>query len=70
LQGEGDGFLEIREEKSALLTPSTIELKLSSSKSMSAAFLAISEPEPMAIPTSAFLIAAESLTPSPVTATT
>jgi len=51
-------------------TPLTMELKLSSSKSISAAFLATSEPEPIAIPISAFLIAGESLTPSPVTATT
>lgn len=50
--------------------PLTIELKLSSSRSMSAAFFATSEPEPIAIPMSAFLIAGESLTPSPVTATT
>jgi hypothetical protein len=47
-----------------------MELKLSSSKSISAAFLATSEPDPIAIPISAFLIAGESLTPSPVTATT
>jgi len=51
-------------------TPLTIELKLSSSNNISAAFLATSEPEPIAIPISAFLIAGESLTPSPVTATT
>ena len=46
----------LRFAKMSLLssTPSTMELKLSSSKSMSAAVLAISEPEPMAIPTSAF----------------
>jgi len=50
-------------------TPFTIELKLSSNKSISAAFLATSEPDPIAIPMSAFLIAGESLTPSPVTAT-
>jgi len=50
-------------------TPLTIELKLSSSKSISAAFLATSDPEPIAIPIFAFLIAGESLTPSPVTAT-
>lgn len=50
--------------------PLTIELKLSSSNSISAAFLATSEPEPIAIPISAFLIAGESFTPSPVTATT
>jgi len=36
---------------------------------MSAAFLATSDPDPIAIPISAFLIAGESLTPSPVTAT-
>ena len=51
-------------------TPFTIELKLSSSKSISAAFFATSDPDPIAIPISAFLIAGESLTPSPVTATT
>lgn len=51
-------------------TPLTIELKLSSNKSMSAAFLATSDPDPIAIPISAFLIAGESFTPSPVTATT
>jgi hypothetical protein len=50
-------------------TPFTIELKLSSSKSISAAFLATSDPDPIAIPMSAFLIAGESFTPSPVTAT-
>jgi hypothetical protein len=48
----------------------TIELKLSSNKSISAAFLATSDPDPIAIPISAFLIAGESFTPSPVTATT
>lgn len=36
---------------------------------MSAAFLATSEPDPIAIPIFAFLIAGESFTPSPVTAT-
>lgn len=50
-------------------TPFTIEQKLSSSKSMSAAFLATSDPDPIAIPMSAFFIAGESFTPSPVTAT-
>ena len=50
-------------------TPFTIEQKLSSSKSMSAEFLATSDPDPIAIPMSAFLIAGESFTPSPVTAT-
>jgi len=47
-----------------------MEEKLSSSKSISAAFLATSDPDPIAIPISAFLMAGESLTPSPVTATT
>lgn len=48
-----------------------MDAKLSSSKIMSAAFLAASEPAiPMAIPISAFLRAGESFTPSPVTATT
>ena len=50
-------------------TPLTIELKLSSNKSISAAFFATSDPDPIAIPMSAFLIAGESFTPSPVTAT-
>lgn len=50
-------------------TPFTIEQKLSSSKIISAAFLATSDPEPIATPISAFLIAGESFTPSPVTAT-
>lgn len=49
--------------------PFTMEQKLSSKRTTSAAFLATSEPDPMAIPISAFLIAGESLTPSPVTAT-
>jgi len=49
--------------------PFTIEQKLSSKRTTSAAFLATSEPDPIAIPMSAFLIAGESLTPSPVTAT-
>jgi hypothetical protein len=51
-------------------TPLTIELKSSSRRSISAAFLATSLPLPIAIPISAFLIAGESFTPSPVTATT
>ena len=50
-------------------TPVTIELKSSSKSMISAAFLATSLPLPIAIPISAFLIAGESLTPSPVTAT-
>jgi len=37
---------------------------------MSAASLATYEPEPIATPMLAFLIAGESFTPSPVTATT
>jgi hypothetical protein len=49
--------------------PFTIEQKSSSSNIASAAFLATSEPEPIAIPISAFFIAGESFTPSPVTAT-
>ena len=49
--------------------PFTIEQKLSSNKIISAAFLATSEPDPIAIPISAFFIAGESFTPSPVTAT-
>jgi len=50
-------------------TPTTIELKSSSKRRISAAFLATSLPLPIAIPISAFLMAGESLTPSPVTAT-
>lgn len=51
-------------------TPVTMEAKLSSSRIMSAAFLAASEPAmPMATPMSAFFRAGESFTPSPVTAT-
>jgi hypothetical protein len=37
---------------------------------MSAAFFATSLPDPIATPMSAYFIAGESLTPSPVTATT
>ncbi len=48
-----------------------IELKLSSSKIMSAASLATSDPaSPIANPTSAFFKAGASFDPSPVTATT
>ena len=50
-------------------TPLTIEQKLSSRRSISAAFFATSLPLPMAIPISAYLMAGESFTPSPVTAT-
>lgn len=50
-------------------TPITIELKSSVRSIISAAFFATSEPLPIAIPISAFLIAGESFTPSPVTAT-
>jgi len=46
-----------------------IEEKSSSKRSISAAFFATSDPDPIAIPMLAFLIAGESLTPSPVTAT-
>ena len=49
--------------------PLVIDEKLSSRMMRSAAFLATSEPDPIAIPILAFLIAGESLTPSPVTAT-
>lgn len=49
--------------------PLTIEQKLSSSKIISAAFFATSDPDPIAIPISAFLMARESFTPFPVTAT-
>ena len=49
--------------------PFVIEEKLSSRIIKSAAFLATSDPEPIAIPMLAFLMAGESLTPSPVTAT-
>ncbi len=49
----------------------TIALKSSLSKIISAASLATSVPViPIDMPISAFLIAGESLTPSPVTATT
>lgn len=52
-------------------TPITIELKSSFIKIISAESLATSVPViPIEIPISAFLIAGESLTPSPVTATT
>ena len=48
-----------------------IPAKESSSKIISAASLATSDPViPMEIPISAYLMAGESLTPSPVTATT
>jgi hypothetical protein len=51
--------------------PTTIDEKSSSNNIIYAASLATSEPEiPIAIPISAFFIAGESLTPSPVTATT
>jgi hypothetical protein len=50
-------------------TPLTIEQKSSSRRSISAAFFATSLPLPIAIPISAYFIAGESLTPSPVTAT-
>ena len=51
--------------------PEIIPAKLSSKSIISAASLATSEPvNPIAIPKSACLIAGESLTPSPVTATT
>ena len=51
--------------------PITIFEKSSFSKTISAASLATSEPDiPIEIPISALLIAGESFTPSPVTATT
>ena len=50
--------------------PFTIEEKSSSNNMILAAFLATSDPDPIATPILAFLIAGESLTPSPVTATT
>ena len=51
--------------------PSTIAEKSSLSRIISAASFATSEPViPIAIPISAFLMAGESFTPSPVTATT
>jgi hypothetical protein len=50
-------------------TPYTIEAKSSSSKIISAASLVTSDPEIfIEIPISPYLIAGESLTPSPVTA--
>lgn len=52
-------------------TAFTMELKLSSSKIIAAAYRATSVPEiPIAKPTSAFFSAGASLVPSPVTATT
>ena len=52
-------------------TPITNELKSSFKRIISAASLATSVPViPIAIPISALLIAGESFTPSPVTATT
>ena len=52
-------------------TAFTIELKLSSWRIISAAYLATSVPAiPMANPTSAFFKAGASFVPSPVTATT
>lgn len=62
-------FFKLSNIKRPSSTPFTIELKLSSKSSKSAAFFATSDPEPIAIPMLAFLIAGESLTPSPVTAT-
>lgn len=62
-------FFKLSNIKRPYSIPLTIELKLSSRRSISAAFLATSEPEPIAIPILAFLIAGESFTPSPVTAT-
>lgn len=51
-------------------TPAIIEEKSSSNNIMSAESLATSEPViPIAIPISAYFIAGESFTPSPVTAT-
>jgi hypothetical protein len=53
------------------ITAFTIELKLSSSKIIAAAYLATYVPAiPMANPTSAFFKAGASFVPSPVTATT
>lgn len=49
--------------------PSTILLKSSFKSKISAEFYATSLPLPIAIPISAFLMAGESFTPSPVTAT-
>jgi hypothetical protein len=51
-------------------TPRVILEKSSVKRRISAAPFATSLPEPIAIPMSAFLMAGESLTPSPVTATT
>jgi len=47
-------------------TAATMEVKLSSARTMSEADLATAVPDPIAIPISAFLRAGASLTPSPV----
>ena len=47
-------------------TAATMEVKLSSARTMSEADLATAVPEPIAIPISAFFKAGASLTPSPV----
>lgn len=62
-------FFKLSKLKRPYSIPFTMEQKLSSSKIISAAFFATSDPDPIAIPMSAFLIAGESFTPSPVTAT-
>ncbi len=63
-------FLRLSKIKRPSAMPCTIDAKLSSIRMTLAASLATSLPMmPMATPTSAFLRAGESLTPSPVTAT-
>lgn len=59
-------FWMLSKRRRPSFTASTIEAKLSSVSTIFAASLATSDPEPIAIPTSAFLRAGESLTPSPV----
>jgi len=63
-------FFKLSNKSLPSIIPCTIEAKLSSSKIISDASLATSVPSiPIAIPISAFFMAGESLTPSPVTAT-
>jgi len=63
-------FLKLSNISLPCSTPATIEVKSSERTTMSAAFFATSDPEPIATPISAFFMAGESFTPSPVTATT
>lgn len=64
-------FLTLSKTALPYLRATIVEAKLSSSKTISEAFLATSVPAiPIEKPTSAFLRAGASLVPSPVTATT